>query len=177
MKNKRNLCIVLFFALAMFVSFTAESQIRIPDTRVVFNFPDGGWKYLKTLQPDKNITVYLYAYIAKDIVDNDGDTIPPFMRIYVHKNYSEDVFDLAYSRYSQQPFQSLEEYVDGLPTKDGIGYIGAYTSAIDGKDYQFRMIYFKDRNNGIEIRLETTRDTFEKMDREFTRVMKSVRVD
>lgn len=163
--------------ILLMAHLSATAQIHIPNTRVTFEFPNGGWKYLNTFQPDKDVTVYLYSYMAQDIIDNDGDTIPPFMRIYVRRNYAEGAFDLAYARYSQQPFQSLDEYFDGLPTKDGIGYIGAYASASDEKNYQFRMIYFKDRNNGIEIRLETTKDTFDKMDDEFRKIMKTVRID
>ena len=97
------------------------------------------------------------------------------MRIYVKQNYSDSPFELAYERSVQQPFQSREEYMEGLTGKDGIGYIGAYTGVDDGKDYQFRMIYFRDGSNVVEIRMETTLDTYEEMDKEFDEVMKTVR--
>ncbi|MBR1517587.1 MAG: hypothetical protein IJ620_05545 [Bacteroidales bacterium] len=168
--------ILPLMAMLMVATF-AMAQIKIPHTNVSFRFPNGGWKYLKTITPkSSDAVIYLYSYDGKTIVDAAGDTVPPFMRVYVRRNYADSPFELAYERSLQQPFQSLSEYVDGLPGNDGIGYIGAYTSASDGKDYQFRMIYFKDQSSCIEIRLETTLDTFESMDGEFQDVLKSVKI-
>ena len=166
---------IVMLALLLGLGFSAMSQIRIPGTTVSFQFPNGGWKYLKTMNPAKNTVVYLYSYSARTIVDKTGEEVTPFMRIYVKQNYSDSPFELAYERSVQQPFQSLEEYMEGLPGKDGIGYIGAYTGADDGKDYQFRMIYFRDGSNVVEIRMETSLDTYEEMDKEFDEVMKTVR--
>ena len=153
---------IIMLALLFGLGFSAMSQIRIPGTTVSFQFPNGGWKYLKTMNPAKNTTVYLYSYSARVVVDKSGEEVTPFMRIYVKQNYSDSPFELAYERSVQQPFQSLEEYMEGLPGKDGIGY-------------KFRMIYFRDGNNVVEIRMETTLDTYDEMAKEFEDVMKTIR--
>ena len=121
--------------------------------------------------------MYLYCYTGHVLVDMEGDTVLPFLRIYVNKNYDGDLYDLAYERYEAQPFQSLKEYSkgNGLPSNGGIGYIGAYTNPSDQKDYQFFMTYFKDKGTSVEFRLETTKDTFEEMEFEFTDILSSIK--
>ena len=163
----------LFLALLLAVATSATAQIKIPNTHVSFSFPDGGWKYLETSNPDKNSTVYLYSYAADYVIDNTGDTVLPFMRIYVRRNFEGSVYEMAYSRFNAQPFQSLDEYV----SDDGsFGYLGAYTNNDDGKDYEFRMLYIKDKNTAIEIRLETTRYNFDDFDSKFLDILKTVKI-
>ena len=153
----------------------ASAQIRIPETSVSFDFPNGGWKYLQTNKLSNETVLYLYSYSAEDVVDSSGDTIVPFMRIYVRKNYDGTVYDLAYSRFMVQPFQSLDEKLH----KNGVlEYLGAYTDEDDGKDYEFKMIYVKDRkNNMLEIRLESSVDTFEELEKDFDDLINSIKTD
>ena len=99
------------------------------------------------------------------------------MRIYVRPNYKGNMFELAYSRFTSQPFQSMNEYYDGIPGTEGIGYIGAYRNTNDGKDYQFRMIYFKDDDNAIEVRIETTTDTYADFDRTFDNILRTFTIN
>jgi hypothetical protein len=75
------------------------------------------------------------------------------------------------------PYQSLWEFSEGqgLPASGGLGYIGAYTNPSDEKDYQFYMTYFKDKKTFVEFRLETTKDTFEQMNFEFTDILGSIK--
>lgn len=127
---------------------------------------------MSTNKVDNNVTVYLYSYSKETVYDNKGDVVIPFMRIYVRKNYSGTVFDLAYLRYNNQPFQAIEEY----PFKNGLGYWGGYTSNEDGKDYFFQMVYFKDRNTAIEIRLETSRDSYDKFEKEFKAILNTIKL-
>ena len=158
--------------LMLTIAGIASAQVRIPDTKVSFNFPNGGWKYLQTNNINNNTTIYLYSYSAKYVVDNSGDTVIPFMRIYVRKNFTGTVYDLAYSRFMSQPFQSLDEFQN----PDGsFGYLGAYTNEDDGKDYEFRMIYLKDGNTAFEIRLETTLDTYEQFETEFNDIIATIK--
>lgn len=166
---------LLFFALlCAFIPFSS-AQVRIPATHVSFQFPQGGWKYQNTFKIDKNTNVYLYTYTAALVTDSLGDTILPFLRIYVKQNYKDDIYSLAFSRFSQQPFQSLLEYTDGIPAP-GLGYVGAYSSASDNKDYQFRMIYFKDGDTALEFRAETTFDTFNQFDDLFDEILRTVKI-
>ena len=169
MKTRKHL---LLLAMLAIVSI-ASAQIKIPNTRLSFDFPNNGWKYLQTTNVDNNTTVYLYSYAGDYVVDNAGDTVLPFMRIYVRQNYDGSVYDLAYSRFITQPFQSLDEYVN----EDGsFGYWGAYTNEEDGKDYEFLMLYTKDKNTIFEIRLETTRYNYEQFEDEFKKIMSTVKI-
>lgn len=170
MNSKRLMTLVALLAFASL----ATAQIKIPETNVQFDFPKGGWKYLQTNKLSDNTVIYLYSYSAEYVVDNSGDTIIPFMRIYVRKNYDGTVYDLAYSRFMVQPFQSLDEKMH----KNGIlEYLGAYTNEDDGKDYEFKMVYVKDRSNILEIRLESTVDTFEDFDEDFTGIINSIKTN
>lgn len=170
----RKIFLTLVFLLA---GLLASAQISLPGTNLSFDFPSNGWKYLQTTNVDKNVTVYLYSYKASNVVDSVGDTVIPFMRIYVRKNYTGSVYDLAYSRFMTQPFQALDEYSEGLPAPGGLGYVGAYNDNSDGKDYMFRMIYFKDKNTIFEIRMETTLDTYPAMEEEFLSVLQTIKVN
>ena len=149
-------------------------EAKIPGTKVSFTFPDQ-WKYLKTTKVDGNTDIYLYCRTAS--VSADGDTSLPFLRIYVRKNYAPSVFELAFERYSAQPYQSMTDYVKGLglPKSGGLGYVGAYTNSKNGKDYQFRMVYFKEDSTAVEFRLETTRETYSQMEEEFDRILESIK--
>lgn len=156
---------------------TALGQIMIPGTHVSFELEPENWRYLRTFQLDDGADIYIYYYTREVLIDTEGDTILPFLRIYVNEEYEGDVYKLAYERYLAQPFQSLDEYThgDGLPRSGGIGYIGAYTNPSEQKDYQFMMTYFKDNGAIVEFRLETTKDTFEEMESEFKNVLSTIK--
>lgn len=168
---KKILGLVVLFLL----SFSVMAQNKIPGTKVTFDFPRGGWKYLQTIKVDENTNVYLYSYSHKLLVDEEGDTILPNMRIYVRKNYTKDVFDLVMERYMMNPYQSLEEYTDNLPAP-GIGYKGIYQSG-DNKYYKFDMIYFKEKNVAFEFRLETTNDTYEQVEDDFVQILNTISIE
>ena len=165
----------LVLTLLTLLALAASAQIRIPDSKVVFTLPEGEWKYLQTTKVDKNTTVYLYSYMASNVIDSQGDTIIPHLKVYVRRNYQHSAIDLATDRWMQQPFQSLDEYTDGLPAP-GIGYIGAYTNPLEKKDCVFRMIYFKEKNTAFEFRAETTADTYKQFDDMFEQIIRSVTI-
>ena len=50
-----------------------------------------------------------------------------------------------------------------------------YTHTKNHKDYQFRMVYFKEGNTAVEFRLETTRATYPQMEEEFLSILKSMK--
>ena len=153
---------------------TTHAQITIPGTKVTFNLSNN-WKYLSTTQSDNKTIGYLYcSQIPK--VSEEGDSTLPFLKIVVRKNYTGTVFDYAFERYNNQPYQSMDDYVSGpgLPKTGGLGYVGAYTNTRDGKDYQFMMVYFKEKNTIVEFRLETTRDTYSDAEAEFVEILNSI---
>ena len=163
---------IVFFMLML--GGVAQAQVSIPGTKVKFSFPSK-WKYLNTEKVDANTQRYLYYYTDK-VVASKGDTTLPFLRIYVRKNYTAPIFDFVFERYSKEPYQSLSDYTEGLglPKSGGMGYVGAYTNVQDKKDYQFRMVYFKAQNTVVEFRLETTRATYQQMEKEFIAILKSL---
>ena len=168
---------LILTALMVVVAGIASAQLTIPGTNITYRLNSEDWRYLRTFELAEGGDVYLYCYTGHVLVDMEGDTVMPFLRIYVNKDYDGDLYELAYERYEAQPFQSLKEYTkgEGLPSKGGIGYIGAYTNPTDQKDYQFYMTYFKDRGTSVEFRLETTKDTFEEMDFEFKDILSSIK--
>ncbi len=173
---KRYLRIILT-ALMIAVPAAASAQIGIPGTQVTFRLNGDDWRYLRTFQLDDGADIYLYCYVGQMLLDDEGDTVLPFLRIYVNEDYDGDIYELAYERYMQQPFQSLNEYTHGpgLPKRGGLGYVGAYTNPSDQKDYQFMMTYFKDGDVTVEFRLETTKDTFQEMEFEFNDILESLK--
>ena len=160
-------------ALLMAMASSAEAQITIPGTSVSFRLNGDDWRYLRTFKLEDGADIYLYYYVGHVLVDLEGDTVLPCLRIYVNEDYDGDVYELAYDRYMLQPFQSVDEYTHGpgLPKDGGIGYMGAYTNPSSQKDYQFLMTYFKSRGTAVEFRLETTKDTFEEMEFEFKDIL------
>ena len=157
------------------VGMQGQTVQRIPGTNVSYSFPSK-WKYLSTTEVDENTQAYLFTYKER-VVQAKGDTTLPYLRIYVRKNYTKPIADLVFERFMQQPYQSLEEYLTGpgLPEKGGMGYVGAYTHTKNKKDYQFRMVYFKEGTTAVEFRLETTRATYPQMEEEFLTILKSLK--
>ena len=176
--NKSGFCklrwMVAGLLFAMILGGSVQAQVSIPGTKVKFTFPSK-WKYLSTEKVDANTQVYLYYYTGKAVVSK-ADTVLPFLRIYVKKNYTKPIFDFVFERYNKEPYQSLSDYTKGpgLPKSGGMGYVGAYTNVRDKKDYQFRMVYFLIQNTAVEFRLETTRDTYPMMEQEFLGVLNSL---
>jgi hypothetical protein len=166
--------LVALVFLVLMLGGSAQAQVSIPGTKVKFTFPSK-WKYLNTERVDANTQRYLYYYSDK-VVAAKGDTTLPFLRIYVRKNFTAPIFDFVFDRYSKEPYQSLTDYTEGLglPKSGGMGYVGAYTNVRDKKDYQFRMVYFKVQNTVVEFRLETTKDTYKQMEKEFIAILKSL---
>lgn len=170
MKIQKALILTLLLTLSCMVS----AQIKIPGTSYSFSFPNNDWRYLETTTVDKNTNVYLYCYSGHYVVSSTGDTTLPFMRIYVRKHFNGSIYDMIYQRSLTQPFQSLDEYTydDG-----SMGYLGAYTSPNDKKDYEFRMVYLKEKNTMIEIRLETLLDTYDEFDEMFLTILNSIKAN
>jgi hypothetical protein len=168
--------IMLLFGMLLLTA-QATAQLTIPGTKFSFRLNNEDWRYLRTFSLKEGGDVYLYCYVGQVVVDGQGDTILPQLRLYVVKNYDGDLYELVYDRYEKQPYESLWEFShgDGLPASGGLGYIGAYTNPADGKDYEFYMTYFKDKKTFVEFRLETTRDTFEEMDFEFKDILGTIK--
>lgn len=169
---------MLIVATAIFICGSAMGQtIKIPGTEASLTLPSNNWQYLRTFTLDDGADIYVYYYNKTTILDGDGDTVLPCLRIYVNKNYTGDMYSLVYQRYSLQPYQSLKEYMHGpgLPKSGGLGYIGAYTNPKESKDYEFMMTYFKSGKAFVELRLETTKDTYKQMEDEFSSILKSLK--
>lgn len=160
----------------LMASLMAAAQVTVPGTNVTFNFPNGGWKYLQTTRVDANANVYLFTYSAENVVDAKGDTVLPCLRIFVRKNYDKSIYKFIMERFKAQPYQSLDEYTDGIPGTEGQGYIAAYTDQVDKKDYQMRMVCFKDGNTAIEFRLEAPMDIFPRFDKTFADIAATLAV-
>ena len=167
----------LVLAVALLMSGAAMAQLTIPATTVSFQLDNNEWRYLRTFTEKDGANVYYYCYVGEVLLDAQGDTVLPFLRVYVRENYVGDVYELAYQRYEQQPYQSLREWTkgDGLPKSGGLGYEGMYTKPSDRHDYRFLMTYFKDRRTAVEFRLETTRETYEDMEIKFKKILSSIR--
>lgn len=169
-------CLMVAMAAACcLMPLVLKAQVNIAGTHYSFTFPSS-WKYLQTTRVDHNTNVYLYSYNERFVVDAKGDTALPNLRIYVRKNYQEPVYSLVFSRYMKNPYQSLNDYTSGpgLPKEGGIGYEGIYTNVEEAQDYQFRMVYFKEKNTIVEFRLETTMGTYPQMEAEFLKILQSI---
>lgn len=167
----------LMLAALLLTSALATAQIAIPGTPYSFELNKDEWRYVSTFKLDDGANVYLYSYVGETLLEADGDTALPFLRIYINSNYTGDVYQLAYERYMKQPFQSLNEYTKGpgLPRSGGLAYDGIYTNPSDDRDYRFLMTYFKDHRTIVEFRLETSRETFARLEPKFKSILSTIK--
>ena len=78
----------LLLTLALLMAFAASAQhLTIPGTEVQYRLNSEDWVYVRTFQHPKGGDIYLYAYTGHDVVDLEGDTVLPFLRIYVVRDY------------------------------------------------------------------------------------------
>ena len=70
----------------------ATAQINIPGTSVSFQLDNNEWRYLRTFKTDDGATSYYYCYIGEVLLDDNGDTVLPFLRIYVKDGYGSDLY-------------------------------------------------------------------------------------
>ena len=166
---------VAILALIM-LPLVAQAQLPIQGTKFSFDLDNDEWRYLRTFKMDDGGTTYLYCYVGEVLLDEAGDTVLPFLRLYVQEKYADDLYQFVYERYEAQPYQSLNEWSQGigLPKNGGLGYEGMYTKASEQRDYRFLMTYFRDKKTMVEFRLETTRETFEEMEIKFKKVLESI---
>jgi len=170
---KKGLLLLLLAALR-FGCWADEVRVPILGTHAAFTLTDG-WKYLATTDLGDNATSYLYCYRSQ-LTDGQGDTALPFIRVVVKRGYAETVFDYAFERYIKDPFDLLDDYVTGLglPKSGGLGYSGAYNSKQDGRSHRFLMVYFKEKDVMVELRLETSKATFPFIEKEFEAILQSL---
>ena len=168
---------ILAAAFMLLLATMAHAQLSIPGTRYTFALDSDEWRYLRTFKMDDGATTYLYCYVGEVLLDAAGDTVLPFLRIFVKDRYDDDLYQFVYERYEEQPYQSLREWTkgDGLPKSGGIGYEGMYTRIGEQTDYHFLMTYFRDKRTVVEFRLETTRETYEDMEVKFKNIISSVK--
>ncbi|MCR4659444.1 MAG: hypothetical protein K5650_04015 [Bacteroidales bacterium] len=167
----------LFLAALMLAgTLAASAQIEIPGTKASCSLSGEKWKFLRTINVDKNTNVYLFSYKAELLVDADGEETLPYLKIFVRKNYRKSIYEMVYDRYVQQPYQAIEEYSsgNGLPDKGGLGYVGIYTNPQDDKIYMFNMNCWLEGTTAIEFRLETTQNNYEHMKPEFMSILNSI---
>lgn len=171
MRKKLLLATLLLTVMASLT--TAMAQTTIPGTSVRFKLNNQDWRYLRTLNTDDGGQLSIYCYVGEMIVDMEGDTVLPFLRIYTVSDYDGTLYDLVSDRWEQQPYQTVSEFRKGagIPRKGGLGFMAAYTNPSDQKDYQFLMTYFEDKGTLVEFRLETTKDTFNEMEFEFRDIL------
>lgn len=174
---KNAIKILMLVAATIIAGRSMAQEIKIPGTEASLTFAADSWRYLRTFTLDDGADIYVYYYTKQTIIDTDGDTVLPCLRIYVNKKFSNDIYSLVFQRYMLQPYQSLKEYTHGLglPSSGGLGYVGAYTNPTEHKDYEFMMTYFKSGTAYVELRLETTKDTYPVMETEFRNVLKSLK--
>lgn len=174
MKNMKHL---LALALTMMMACSAMAQLNIQGTRYSFELNNDDWRYLRTFDMGDGNTTYLYCYVGEVLLDESGDTVLPYLRLYIQQNYSDDLYQFIYERYEDQPYQSLNEWTKGLglPKTGGLGYEGIYTNPTEHRDYRFMMTYFRDKRTVVEFRLETTRETYEEMEVKFKNVLSTIK--
>jgi len=166
----------LLLAALLLTVANVSAQINIPGTSASFELDNNEWRYLRTFTSDDGAHTYYYCYVGEVLLDPSGDTVLPTLRIYVIDGYGDDLYELVYDRYVDQPYQSLREWNkgEGLPRTGGLGYEGIYTKPTDKQDYRFLMTYFKERRTAVEFRLETTRETYEDMEVKFKNILSSI---
>ena len=158
------------------MTLAASAQMTIPGTKITYDIDADEWKFLKTIDIDKNTKVYLFSYKAELLVDADGEETLPYLKIFVQKNYKKSVYELVYERYLQQPYQAIDEYSSsyGLPEKDGLGYVGIYTNLQDDKIYMFRMNYCITAGTAVEFRIETTQNNYSHLESKISEIFNSI---
>lgn len=168
---------LLAVAAMILMAGVATAQLNIQGTRYSFELNNEDWRYLRTFDMGDGSTTYLYCYVGEVLFDEAGDTVLPFLRVYVKQNYADDLYQFIYERYEDQPYQSLNEWTKGLglPKNGGLGYEGIYTHPTERRDYRFMMTYFRDKRTVVEFRLETTRETYEDMEVKFRNVLSTIK--
>ena len=158
------------------MTLAASAQMTIPGTKITYDIDADDWKFLKTIDVDKNTKVYLFSYKAELLVDADGEETLPYLKIFVQKNYKKSVYELVYERYLQQPYQAIDEYSSGygLPEKGGLGYVGIYTNLQDDKIYMFRMNYCITAGTAVEFRIETTQNNYSHLESKIAEIFNSI---
>ena len=91
----------------LLLSATASAQLTIPGTNVTYRLNNEDWRYLRTFELPEGGDIYLYCYTGHVLRDQEGDTVLPFLRIYVNKHYRGDLYELVYDRY-EKPVMVVE---------------------------------------------------------------------
>jgi hypothetical protein len=151
----------------------------IPHSRIHLQLPNDKWK----LSADSDSTQGSFIFKREPVKDAHDRLIIPAIMVFVEdaKRYDGDIVVFATNK--QASFQKrgveigkIQIATDkGCPLtyRNGILYKCSYTQA--GMDHILYMIYLMDKNNGIQLYLDMTKDLGEQYEAELLTTIRSVK--
>lgn len=158
-------------ALATLANWTQE----LKEIKLKIDLPSDSW-VLKQYDSANATTVYIFK--RQPISDSEGREIIPNVGVII-ESIEEGVDIITYTalKRKQIPFKSTEIFTHEkgeITFENAIGYRGNYTDNL-GLDHTVIVVYGIQAGKGFQVICDSTTDIFEKVEPEFSSILKSLR--
>lgn len=175
MKRTILFAILLSLLHVIFAQNEKVSTILIKEAGIYIDLPNPAWK---NTSRDENNGRIVYWFKREPITDGQDKQIIPNIGIIIEDiDDKTDVITYSIGKRGQTPFDVVGTFIHGdgeINFRNAVGYKGIYKDKASLSHTVF-VIHAINRKKGIQIILDTTKDTFSKMEKEFLFVLRSIR--
>jgi hypothetical protein len=152
-------------------SYAQDSVYVFKEGNVQLNIPNSHW-HLQPKQEKNGYTIYVFK--RDPVLDSSGRNIIPNAAVIIEKVQPKtDVIIYSVNKRANGGFDVIKvfSHEDGtISYLNAVGYKGTYTDQIAHTVY---VVHAINGDKGLQIILDTTTETFEALDPEFQRILKS----
>jgi hypothetical protein len=167
---------IFFIIIAVLLSSSLFSQQIIKEAGIRFNLNDTLWKR-NTSQNDNTNNATVYRYKRIPIETSDGRQVIPNITVVVETvQDSLNVMVFSAMKRVKTPFDVEEVFTSEkglLQYQNAIGYRGGYTDKT-GIRHTILIIYLINKNKGVQMVMDITRELYDDYKGEFEDVIRSI---
>ncbi len=167
--------ILLFtFIMGLFLQTTMSQEL--PECKLRFELPNDEWSLMFHQTDDDGIVTYVYN--REPVTTAEGVSFTPYIGIIIEDLEDEDTDVITFSIMKRFtiPFEVINVFIHEsgiIDYTNAIGYKGTYVDEFERTLYWIHAI---NGTKGIQFIFESSSDTFELVDEEFLKSIKSIRV-
>ena len=167
------LVLICFSLLVAKGLFATDSTYLFKEANIKIDISDSVWH----LQPRQEQNGYvIYVFKRDPVVDSAGRNIIPNVAVVIEDvNPKMDIVSYSVVKRGKCGFDVDKMFIHGDGIIDFVNAVGYKGSYADKMEHTVYVVHAINGNKGIQIIMDTTKETFPVMDPEFRRILKSIR--
>jgi hypothetical protein len=168
--------ITMIVSFALLFCNCSFSQQIIKEAGISFKLNDSLWKR-NTSQNDNTKSATVYRYNRVQIETTDGKPVIPTIAVVIESiQDSTDIMVFSAMKKVKTPFDVEEIFTSAkglLQYENAIGYRGGYSDR-NGVRHSIIVIYLINKNKGVQMVMDITRELYDEYKGEFEDVIRSI---